>query len=44
METVEIMLKRGTIYQTEALLKKPAMLESAMFPGFSMKIEDIFEF
>ncbi len=44
METVEIMLKRGEIYQTEAILKKPALLESAMFPGFSMKIEDVFEF
>jgi Uma2 family endonuclease len=44
METVEIMVKRGEIYQTEAIMKKPALLESAMFPGFSMKIEDVFEF
>jgi Uma2 family endonuclease len=44
METVEIMVKHGEIYQTEAIMKKPALLESAMFPGFSMKIEDVFEF
>jgi Uma2 family endonuclease len=43
-ETIEIMVKRGEIYQTEQLLHKSDTLESAMFPGFSMKIEDVFEF
>ena len=43
-ETIEIMLKHGEIYQTEQLLHKTDILESAMFPGFSMKIEDVFEF
>jgi Uma2 family endonuclease len=44
METVEILIKRGDIYQTEQLLHKTEILESAMFPGFRMKIEHIFEF
>ena len=44
METVEIMIKHGEIYQTESLLKNDAILESKMFPGFQMKIADIFEF
>jgi Uma2 family endonuclease len=43
-ETIEIMVKRGDIYQTEQFLHKTDTLESAMFPGFSMKIEDVFEF
>ena len=43
-ETIEIMIKRGDIYQTEKFLRKPASLESAMFPGFSMKLEDVFAF
>lgn len=44
METLEIMIKHGEIYQTESLLKNDAILESKMFPGFQMKIADIFEF
>ena len=43
-ETVEIMVKRGEIYQTERFLRKPAPLESSMLPGFTMKLEDIFVF
>ena len=43
-ETIEIMIKHGDIYQTESFLRKPAMLESGMFPGFGMKIEDVFAF
>jgi Uma2 family endonuclease len=43
-ETIEIMLKHGEIYRTEQLLHKADTLESPMFPGFSMKIEDVFEF
>jgi Uma2 family endonuclease len=41
-ETVEIMLKDGNYYRTEAILQAPALLESTMFPGFSMKIENVF--
>jgi Uma2 family endonuclease len=40
--TIEIMVKEGAFYQTVALLRPPAVLESAMFPGFSMKIEEVF--
>ena len=40
--TVEIMVKDGNYYRTEAILRAPALLESTMFPGFSMKIEDVF--
>jgi Uma2 family endonuclease len=40
--TIEIMVKEGVFYQTVALLRAPAMLESAMFPGFSMKVEEVF--
>jgi Uma2 family endonuclease len=43
-ETIEIMVKDGPYYRTEALLRKPAMLHSAMFPGFSMKMEEVFSF
>ncbi len=43
-ETIEIMVKHGEIYQTEQFLHKTDTLESAMFPGFTMKIENIFEF
>ncbi len=40
--TIEIMVKEGAFYQTIALLNGQAMLESAMFPGFSMKVEEVF--
>ncbi len=43
-ETIEMMVKRGEIYQTEQLLHKTGTLESSMFPAFSMKIQDVFEF
>ncbi len=40
--TIEIMVKEGAFYQTVAMLRPPAMIESAMFPGFSMKVEEVF--
>jgi Uma2 family endonuclease len=43
-ETIEVMVKHGEIYQTEQLLHKSQILESAMFPGFTMKVEDVFAF
>jgi len=43
-ETIEIMIKQGDVYRTERLLHNSEILESAMFPGFSMKVEDIFVF
>ena len=41
-KTIEIMVKDGNFYRTEALLRASAVLESAMFPGFSMKVEEVF--
>lgn len=41
-KTIEIMVNDGKVFQTEALLREPAILESAMFPGFSMKVEEVF--
>jgi len=43
-ETIEILIKDGEYYRTEALLRKPALLQSPMFPGFSMKLEEVFAF
>ncbi len=43
-ETVEIMTKQGELYQTTSLLRKPAVLQSPMFPGFSMTLEELFAF
>jgi Uma2 family endonuclease len=43
-ETIEILVNENGLYRTEALLRKPASLESAMFPGFSMTVEEVFEF
>ena len=43
-ETIEIMVNEGGKYRTDAFLRKPALLELAMFPGFSMTVEDVFEF
>jgi Uma2 family endonuclease len=43
-ESIEILTNENGLYRTEALLRKPAMLESNMFPGFSMKVDDVFEF
>ena|ERR1035441_8814375 len=42
--TIEILLNENGLYRTEALLRKPASLESDMFPGFSMTVEEVFEF
>jgi Uma2 family endonuclease len=41
-KTIEIMVKEGEFYQTVALLRPSTMLESSMFPEFSMKVEDVF--
>jgi Uma2 family endonuclease len=43
-ETIEIMVKESEYYQTEALLRQPAVLESSMFPGFTMDLADVFRF
>jgi Uma2 family endonuclease len=43
-ETIEIMVNESGQYRTDAFLRKPGVLESAMFPGFSMMVEDVFEF
>jgi Uma2 family endonuclease len=40
--TIEVMVKEGAFYQTVAMLRTPAMIESAMFPGFNMKVEEVF--
>ena len=40
--TIELMSKEGELYQTYALLREAATLESRMFPGFSMKVADVF--
>ena len=44
METVEIMRKKGDLYQTEKMLKGDAQLESGMFAGFQMKLSELFAF
>jgi Uma2 family endonuclease len=43
-ETIEVMIKQEEIYRTERLLHNSEILESTMFSGFSMKVEDIFVF
>ncbi len=43
-ETIEIMIKDGEFYRTESMVRKTGKLESPMFPGFSMKVEDVFAF
>ena len=43
-ETIEILVNEGGLYRTDQLLRKPAMLESGMFPGFSMSVEEVFAF
>jgi Uma2 family endonuclease len=40
--TIEIMVRDGAFYQTVALLRPPSLLESGMFPGFSMETEEVF--
>jgi Uma2 family endonuclease len=41
-KTIEIMTNDGRFFQTIALLRPHSSLESAMFPGLSMKVEAIF--
>jgi Uma2 family endonuclease len=41
-KTIEIMVNEPDYYRTEALIQAPVLLESLMFPGFSMKVEDVF--
>jgi Uma2 family endonuclease len=41
-QTIEVRIKRGDLYQIEAFLHTSDTLQSAMFPGFAMKVEDIF--
>lgn len=43
-ESIEILVNENGLYRTDALLRKPASLESDMFPGFSMTVEEVFEF
>ena len=43
-ETVEILVKRGEFYQTERFIRNPGVLGSPMFPGFEMKLEELFAF
>ncbi|MFI5202604.1 MAG: Uma2 family endonuclease, partial [Candidatus Kapaibacterium sp.] len=43
-ETIEILVNENGLYRTEALLRSPATLESTMFPGFSMTVEEVFAF
>jgi Uma2 family endonuclease len=43
-ETIEILVNENGLYRTEALLRQPAELESAMFSGFSMTVEEVFAF
>jgi Uma2 family endonuclease len=40
--TIEIMVKDGEYYRTEAILRPPSLIESEMFPGFSMKVGEVF--
>jgi Uma2 family endonuclease len=41
-KTIEIMVNDGKVFRTDEFLRVPAILESAMFPGFSMNVEDVF--
>jgi Uma2 family endonuclease len=43
-ETIEIMIKEGEYYRTESFIRKTGKLESPMFPGFSMNVEEVFAF
>jgi Uma2 family endonuclease len=40
--TIEIMVKQDKLYQTTALLGETGIIQSAMFPGFSLKADQIF--
>ena len=41
-KTIEIMVNDSGIFRTEELLGVSGTVESAMFPGFSMKVEEVF--
>jgi Uma2 family endonuclease len=43
-QSIEVLINEGNLYRTDRLLRKPAMLESSLFPGFSMSVEDVFLF
>jgi len=43
-ETIEILIKKGELFQTERFIRNPGLLESPMFPGFTMKLEELFAF
>lgn len=43
-ETIEILVKEGAYYRTDALFRKSDTLASPMFAGFSMKIATVFAF
>ena len=43
-ETVEIFCREGNRFQSEAFFKNQDILESPMFPGFSMKLDEVFAF
>jgi len=43
-ESIEIMVRDKEYYRTESLLRKTGVLQSPMFPGFSMKVEEVFVF
>jgi Uma2 family endonuclease len=42
--TIEVLMNEGNLYRTDRLLRKPAILESTLLPGFSMSVEDVFVF
>jgi Uma2 family endonuclease len=43
-ETIEIMVKDSEFYRTESFFGKTNILQSLMFPGFSMKADEVFAF
>jgi Uma2 family endonuclease len=43
-ETIEVFVRDGDRYRTEAFFKNSDSLNSPMFPGFSMKLNDVFAF
>jgi Uma2 family endonuclease len=43
-ETVEIFLRDGDRYRSEDFFKDQEILKSHMFPGFTMKLNDVFAF
>jgi Uma2 family endonuclease len=43
-ESIEIMVRDSEYYRTEALFRRTGVLQSPMFPEFSMKVEEVFVF